>query len=145
MNLNQEISHEYDDIKGLSRPVSNHPHMARQDRAKIFSPFAALRGHNDAVKSMEKLRCNKRILTETELEPIQKTLGDLKKKEWVQITWFHYNPGPDGSGGEAEGEYLTARGQVLKIEPAFQRLRLSFDNAVGWVEIAFEDISDMVR
>ena len=47
MTLN--ISNRYNEIIHLSRPASKHPHMSQADRAKIFSPFAALKGHMEAI------------------------------------------------------------------------------------------------
>lgn len=44
---------KYDDIIHLSRPESAHPKMRRQDRAKLFAPFAALSGHEEAVRARE--------------------------------------------------------------------------------------------
>ena len=39
----------YDDIIGWERPVSNRPRMDVSDRAKIFMPFAALKGYDEAI------------------------------------------------------------------------------------------------
>ncbi|MBR6029529.1 MAG: hypothetical protein IKP40_10615 [Clostridia bacterium] len=50
----------YEDIRSKERPVHEgddfsrkHPPMARADRAKIFMPFAALRGFEDTLKAMQ--------------------------------------------------------------------------------------------
>lgn len=48
-----KISNKYDDIIHLPRPESKHPHMSNSDRAKIFSPFAALKGHIEAIHEKE--------------------------------------------------------------------------------------------
>ena len=41
---------KYDDIIGLSRPVSaRHAPMSMENRAAQFSPFAALTGYDDAI------------------------------------------------------------------------------------------------
>ena len=53
--LNNEISHKYDDILFMPHPNSkNHPRMARRDRAAQFSSFAALTGHQEVIRQMEK-------------------------------------------------------------------------------------------
>ena len=114
--------------------------MALQDRAKIFSPFAALRGHGDAVEDMQHIRCDKIHLSESELLPINECLSQLQKQDIVQITYFFYDPGPDGSGSTAEGEYFTVSGAILQLDPAYKKLRIQADNHVGWIEISFEDI-----
>lgn len=49
--MDQRNMHRYDDIIQLPRPVSkNHPQMPISDRAAQFAPFAALDGHQEAVK-----------------------------------------------------------------------------------------------
>lgn len=49
-------SNKYDDIINLERPVhdgdafeARHPKMTREARAKIFAPFAALKGYEEAI------------------------------------------------------------------------------------------------
>lgn len=43
----------YDDIINLPHHVSSkHPRMSMQDRAAQFVPFAALRGHSDAIREV---------------------------------------------------------------------------------------------
>lgn len=42
---------DYDDIINLPHHVSaKHPHMPMQQRAAQFAPFAALEGHDDAIR-----------------------------------------------------------------------------------------------
>lgn len=49
-----DSEHKYDDIINLPHHVSQvHPQMSLMDRAAQFSPFAALTGHNDAIKETE--------------------------------------------------------------------------------------------
>lgn len=45
------ISYNYEDLIYQKRPASSHPRMDRKDRAKIFAPFAALRGYGAAITS----------------------------------------------------------------------------------------------
>lgn len=43
----------YADIINMDRAAPARPRMARRDRAKLFAPFAALRGLEEAVGRME--------------------------------------------------------------------------------------------
>ena len=43
---------DYKDIMYLDRPNPTHPRMARADRAKIFMPFAALKGYEEALEAV---------------------------------------------------------------------------------------------
>lgn len=44
---------KYEDIIGRKPPELRHPRMPRQDRAKLFAPFAALNGHGQALRVRE--------------------------------------------------------------------------------------------
>lgn len=47
----RNTAQKYSDIIQLSRPEPSykHPRMSLQNRAKIFSPFAALRGYDEEI------------------------------------------------------------------------------------------------
>ena len=53
---------DYSDIIDLPYPrddwnfLMKHPRMSMQDRAKIFAPFAALRGHSTALAKTAELK-----------------------------------------------------------------------------------------
>lgn len=48
---------KYDDIIHLQRPASAYPSMPVADRAKIFMPFAALKGYEEAIEeAQEKIK-----------------------------------------------------------------------------------------
>lgn len=67
---------KYDDIINKERPIhdgdefeARHPKMPREARAKIFAPFAALKGHNEAIDSTGKSHTQS-ILEELDYEPL---------------------------------------------------------------------------
>lgn len=45
---------EYDDIIELSRPKSKRTPMSRAERAKIFMPFSALKGYEEAIDEKQR-------------------------------------------------------------------------------------------
>ena len=52
--IGQETAQKYGDIIEMERPQTEesfrkHPRMTLQNRAKIFSPFAALRGYDEQL------------------------------------------------------------------------------------------------
>ena len=60
MNDNKDI-HQYDDIINLPHHQSaTRPHMSNYDRAAQFSPFAALTGHDEAIKETARITDRKR-------------------------------------------------------------------------------------
>ena len=64
----------YNDIINLPHPVSkNHPQMPLQDRAAQFAPFAALTGHDAAIKETARL-------TDERLELSEEVIAQLNEK-----------------------------------------------------------------
>lgn len=47
---------------------------------------------------------------------LNKKLLLLEKDQHVSVTFFISDPGPDGSGGTAEGMYLTLSGIIRRID-----------------------------
>ena len=111
----------YEDIINLPHHVSpTRPRMSRADRAAQFSPFAALSGYGDAVQETARLT-NQRI----ELDEGAKAALDEKLRLLAEviedrpeaaITYFL----PDRK--KAGGEYVTATGQVKKVDAVAQEL-----------------------
>ena len=67
--MNDADIHKYDDIINLPHHVSStRPHMSIEERAAQFSPFAALTGHEDAIKETARQTEREIILDENELE-----------------------------------------------------------------------------
>lgn len=130
-------SHLYDDIINLPRPESGRPHMPRADRAKIFSPFAALKGYNQAVKRMETIRIDKPERFEEQKEALNRKLSLLEKGQVITISYFHSDSGLNGAGRTGQGNFQTVTGTVWKIDPAFQVLKIND------LSIPFDDIWDI--
>lgn len=106
--------HKYDDIINMPHHVSaTHPQMSLHDRAAQFSPFAALTGHEDAIKETARL-------TDEWMEPdddrkselngkLQELLARIGEKPPVTVTYFI----PDEQ--KAGGTYVTVTGKLKKI------------------------------
>lgn len=63
--LEDNNNHEYDDIIDLPHPTSRkHPRMSLHDRAAQFAPFAALTGHEAAIKETARLTDRKAELSD---------------------------------------------------------------------------------
>ena len=58
-------THKYDDIINLPNPTSKrHPRMSLYARAAQFSPFAALTGHEAAIRETARQTDGKEILSD---------------------------------------------------------------------------------
>lgn len=109
------VQSKYADILPLSRPNPIKPRMSISNRAKIFSPFAALRGYEDEIISEGKahLKVQRTELSEEEKSELSGTLCRLRKGQPVSVRYF------------ADGYYEDISGTVEVIDPVSSELRIS--------------------
>lgn len=105
----------YDDIIGLPHPTSKkHPRMPLSDRAAQFSPFAALTGHEAAIRETARLTDRQVELDEdekTELNRRLRILADhLPERPEVRVTYFQADKRKEG------GSYEKAEGAIKRID-----------------------------
>ena len=63
--MSKEAKNTYEDIINMEHPTSKrHPRMTVYNRAAQFSPFAALTGHEEALKETARITDNKIELDE---------------------------------------------------------------------------------
>lgn len=123
------VAQKYGDILTLSRPEPSrkHPRMPLGSRAKIFSPFAALRGFDEELseESAQTRRVPKAGLSEEEQAALSATLARLTRGDAVTVRYFC----PDRLRPENPpvGCYETVTGSVQEVDPAAQLLRLERD------------------
>lgn len=113
----------YQDIIHLSRPFSNHPKMAIANRAKLFTPFAALRGFDIEILTQEqdRLLVPQISLASDREEEIYRLLNGLHQGDWATVTYFQ----PVKSlNGQPVGEYTLSTGVVKKVDDVEQLLVL---------------------
>lgn len=79
-----------EDIVYMDRPISRHPKMSLQNRAKLFTPFAALRGFDIKILTQERdqLLSDRSLLADDEQESIRTTLAKLQPGTCVSVTSF---------------------------------------------------------
>jgi len=92
------------------------------DRAKIFLPFDALKGLQEALREKEKILVDKKILSLEEKEKISKKLLQVKKGMIVKVIYFENH------------EYIEVEGIVSSIDYTYQYLKIVKK------EILFNDI-----
>ena len=106
---------KYEDIINLPHPVSKrHPQMPLLDRAAQFSPFAALTGHEDAVRETARLTDKCVELDESVVKILDSKLqflaDRLVKKPVVEFSYFKADEKKQG------GSYEKITGTVRKID-----------------------------
>ena len=119
---------KYDDIINLPyKKSTSRKHMLISDRAAQFAPFAALTGHDDAIKETARLTRERVIVDDdkkTELNYKIKIIKEnLEEKNKVEITYFVPDEKKKG------GEYLTVTGIVKKIN-SLEKIIILFDGRV---------------
>lgn len=137
------VQNKYKSILHASRPKPphNHPPMSLSNRAKIFSPFAALRGYEEEIASEDRdyLKGGRIELSEEDKEKLNKKLWQLQKgpkQQKITLKCF------------TDGYYEDLTGILESIDETQKELRLH----TGFISesgkdlpsiISFEDILDI--
>ena len=148
-------AHKYDDIINLPHHVSaSHPQMSLLDRAAQFSPFAALTGHDAAIKETQRLteewvdldEDRKKLLDE-KLQMIRESLFSGKDGHSLpEIIFTYFKPDEKKKGGA----YLAAQGKVRKIDEYSHQViledgtALTIEHIVGIEGELFRGYEDLV-
>lgn len=97
------------------------------NRAKQFLPFDSLKGFYDLIEKEEKLKDNKKELSEDTLSDINKTILSINKNDNVLIKHYHNE------------NYIETIGKVRKIDEVNKVIYL--DNT----KITFDDVIDIKK
>lgn len=137
------VAAKYADILHLSRPEPSfrHPRMALSNRAKIFSPFAALRGYENEIaeEKWKQTRVPKKMLSEDEMAELSDCLMQVKKGMVVTIRYFKEDT--EHPAIPPLGNYETISGSVEMIDPVFRQVAISDGHTK--VTIHFDDLEEV--
>ena len=101
--------------------------MSREDRAKQFMPFAALKGYSEALRKKERIIVPRRELSEEYGEELDRKLRQVQEGEMVSVVYY------------CRGEYVRLTGKVAKINKEARMLRIVNE------KIAFDDLYALYR
>lgn len=105
----------YDDIIHLPHHVSKtRPQMPMADRAAQFSPFAALTGHEAAIRETGRLTEEKIALDEDVRAELDREQASLMERidEQPEISVTYFRPDAKKSGGA----YVTVTGRLKRFD-----------------------------
>lgn len=127
----------YEDIIKLPHYTSEkRPRMSREARAAQFSPFAALTGHDEAIKETARLTDKKIELDETTKtilnEKFSFIIEHINSQPEITVTYFI----PDDH--KAGGMYVDFTGEVKKYDYLSRTLHF-----VDMTEITVDDIIEI--
>lgn len=105
--------------------MGNRPKMSREDRAKQFMPFAALKGYPEALAKKEKVVVPKAEITEEYAQMLDQKLRRVAKNDIITVIYF------------CNGEYLKKTGMVSRIDETARILKIVN------TKILFDDIFDI--
>lgn len=141
-----DAKEKYKDILHLSRPPvpENHPRMTTLNRAKIFSPFAALRGYDEKIsdEAQKKTWVTASDISNERKERLGIKLMDLKKGDAISVLHFVRTE-------DFHGVYRTTTGTLAAVDYTAHTLRVCGEKSsyekdgfakVHDIEIRFEDI-----
>lgn len=133
----------YEDIIGLPHYQSKkRPHMPIKDRAAQFSPFAALTGHDEAIKETARLTDKRIELTEGAKERLDEKLRILTDKvtEHPEVSLMYFIEDERKSGGK----YTDFKGIIKRIDPQEGNI-IFIDKTVVPIEDILTIESDILR
>lgn len=98
--------------------------MNRQDRAKQFVPFDALKGLQEELRIREerRTRVKKKTLSEDQIEKISRVLSRLEEGSKVAICLYN------------KGHYITLDGYISEINQIYEYIK------IGNEKVFFDDI-----
>lgn len=107
--------------------MENRPKMSREDRAKQFMPFAALKGYLEALRKKEKIVVPRTEVSEEYAEVLDRKLRKVKKNDIITVIYF------------CNQEYLKKTGMVSRIDETARVLKIVN------TKIGFDDIYDIIQ
>lgn len=96
--------------------------MSREERAKQFMPFAALKGYEEALQKKEKIVVEKIELSEEMKDELDRQFREIGQNDIVTVVYYE------------DEEYLQTTGMVAKIDTEARVLKIVNK------KIHFEDI-----
>ena len=105
------------------------PKMNREDRAKQFMPFAALKGYEEAIRARQHVVVPKTDLSEERLNELDEIFKDLLKGDMVTVVYY----------SALEENYLKVTGMVSKIDPDSRIIKIVNTT------INFDDIYELAK
>lgn len=101
--------------------------MKKSDRAKIFMPFDALKGFREALLEKERIRADKKILSESQKEELNRKVLQIENQMMIKVIYFD----------RKTEEYIALQGVVTKIDNTYKTIKIVKK------EISMEDILEI--
>ena len=100
----------------------NRRKMSNKERAKQFMPFSSLRGYGEFIKEKQRIKEDRRELSESEGETLSLKLADIKRGQMIKVKYYN------------KDFYDEIEGMVTNVDFVFKNL------TIVKTKIEFEDI-----
>lgn len=143
VSLEVKATDKYNDIIHMEYPLKSsdiikHPRMRVEDRAKIFAPFAALKGYEEAITAKQRIVVPRIELSEEVKEYLDLLLGKIERlllsgqHPIITVVYFQ----KDKVENEEGGVYIRFTGMAAKFDKTSRILqivdkRLRLDDIYG--------------
>ena len=87
--------------------------MDREQRAKQFLPFSALKGYEEALRERERLWVSRPLLSEESARELDGKLRKLEKGDEIEAVFYR------------KGEYCRVKGRVTRMNRAVRFLEVN--------------------
>ena len=101
--------------------------MPNKPRGNQYQPFSALKGFNEKLREREKVRCDKKVLSEEKLEELNRKMNNISKGDFVIIIYYN------------KDSYEETKGIVTSIDYVNKNIK------IDTLKISFYDIYDINR
>ena len=101
--------------------------MSIAERAKQFSPFAALKGYDEMIAHAEEKPCEKEQLSEERAEMLSDSVKSLNKGDVARVRYYY------------KDRYVTLCGMVSAISPSERYI------CIVKTKIGFDDIYELKK
>ena len=131
VSLEAKATDKYNDIIHMEYPLKSsdiikHPRMRVEDRAKIFAPFAALKGYEEAIATKQRIVVPRIELSEEAKDYLDLQLGKIERLRWSGqhpiITAVYFQK--DKVNNEDGGVYIRFTGMVAKFDKTSRILQI---------------------
>lgn len=99
----------------------------KAERAKIFMPFAALKGFEEALREKEKVVVKKRDLNEEEILMLNQKMATLEKGQMIKVVYFN------------KDEYVEIQGLVARLDKVLGNITV-VNTKIDFKDILFLEI-----
>lgn len=100
--------------------------MSKENRAKQFMPFNALRGYYDLIKEKQRIKTDKKELSQDKADMLSYKMNNLQKGMMVKIVYYNID------------HYDTIEGLVSKIDSTYKTI------TIVKTKINIDDIYDIL-